>query len=134
MTKQNKRLNQVCLVFLSFLMIFGNAFISNAAVNNDNEISPCYINICDSSAKLNISGIKASCSASVHSNKSVALKIKMELQKEKSSGYVTVETWTSSKTGTILAMSESRNINILCDYRLKVTFTAGSETEVVYRY
>ena len=53
--------------------------------------------------------------------------------KSKRRGY-TVETWTSSKTGTYLSMSESRNINILCDYRLKVTFTAGSEKETVYRY
>lgn len=61
-------------------------------------------------------------------------KIKMELQKEKSKTYETVETWTNSKTGTVLAMSESRNINVLCKYRLKVTFTAGKETEVVYKY
>ena len=59
---------------------------------------------------------------------------KKELQKEKSKSYETVETWTSSKTGTVLAMSESRNINVLCKYRLKVTFTAGKETEVVYKY
>ena len=60
--------------------------------------------------------------------------LEMELQKEKSKTYETVETWTSSKTGTVLAMSESRNINVLCKYRLKVTFTAGKETEVVYKY
>lgn len=58
----------------------------------------------------------------------------MELQKKKSKGYETVETWTASKTGTILTISESRNINILCNYRLKVTFTAGNETEVIYKY
>lgn len=62
------------------------------------------------------------------------LKINMELQKEKSSGYETVKTWTSSNTGILLTMSESRNINILCNYRLKVTFTAGSETQVMYKY
>lgn len=134
MTKQNITIRQIALIFLSLLMIFGSTFVSNAAVNDDNGISPYYVNISTRSAKLSISGIKANCSASVQSNKSVALKIKMELQKEKSSGYETVETWTSSKTGTFLAMSESRNINILCDYRLKVTFTAGSETEVVYKY
>lgn len=59
---------------------------------------------------------------------------KKELQKEKSKSYETVETWTSSKTGTLLSVSESRNINVLCNYRLKVTFTAGKETEVVYKY
>ena len=31
-------------------------------------------------------------------------------------------------------MSESRNINLFSDYRLKVTFTAGSETETTYAY
>ena len=58
----------------------------------------------------------------------------MELQKKKTNGYETVETWTSSKNGVSLAMSESRNINILCDYRLKATFTAGNESTVVYKY
>lgn len=134
MTKQNIRIRQIVLILLSLLMIFGSTFVSNAAVNNDSEISPYYVNISNRSASLSVSGIKAKCNASVKSNKSVALKIKMELQKEKSSGYETVETWTNSKTGTLLAMSESRNINILCNYRLKVTFTAGSETEVVYKY
>lgn len=134
MTKQNITIRQIALMLLSLLMIFGSTFVSNAAVNNDNEISPYYVNISNCSANLSISGIKANCSATLQSKNSVALKIKMELQKEKSSGYETVETWTSSKTGTFLAMSESRNINILCDYRLKVTFTAGLETEVVYKY
>ncbi|WP_177919062.1 hypothetical protein [uncultured Eubacterium sp.] len=32
---------------------------------------------------------------------------------EKNNGYETVKTWTSSKTGTRLPMSESRNINVL---------------------
>ena len=134
MTKQNIRIRQIALMLISLLMIFSSAFVSNAAVNNDNTISPYYLNISNRLVNLSISGIKANCSATVQSKKSVALKIKMELQKEKSSGYETVETWTISKTGTILAMSESRNINILCNYRLKVTFTAGSETEIVYKY
>lgn len=125
---------QFALIILSVLMIFGNAMISDAAVINDDGISPYYVNISDSLAKLSISGIKANCSANLQSKKSVNLKIKMELQKKKSSGYETVETWTSSKTGTILAMSKSRNINALCKYRLKVTFTAGSETTVIYKY
>lgn len=125
---------QFALIILSVLMIFGNAMISDAAVINDDGISPYYANIYSCSANLAISGIKAECKADIKANKSVNLKIKMELQKKKSSGYETVETWTSSKTGTILAMSKSRNINALCKYRLKVTFTAGSETTVIYKY
>lgn len=40
----------------------------------------------------------------------------------------------SSKAGRILDMSESRNINALCNYRLKITYTSGSEMKVVYKY
>ena len=124
-TKQNKSIKQFVLIVLSFLMVFGNVAVADATVNYDNEVAPLYVNILSHRESIEISGIKAN---------SVPLKIKMELQKEKSKSYETVETWTSSKTGTLLAMSESRNINVLCNYRLKVTFTAGKETEVVYKY
>ena len=130
-TKQNKSIKQFVLIVLSFLMVFGNVAVANATVNYDNEVAPLYINISSHFEKFEISGIKAICSATLKAKNSVPLKIKMELQKEKSKGYETVETWTSSKTGTVLAMSESRNINVLCNYRLKVTFTAGKETEVL---
>lgn len=134
MTKQKIMLKKLSLLILVFLMVLSNAFVVNANVNNDNEIRPFYVNILRRDVSLNISGIKAECTASLRANKSMTLKIKMELQKSKSNGYETVETWTSSKTGTYLTMSESRNINIFSDYRLKVTFTAGSETEIVYKY
>ena len=133
-TKQNKSIKQFVLIVLSFLMIFGNVTVANAADNHDNEVAPLYVNILSHRENIEISGIKAKCTAKLKSQNSVPLKIKMELQKEKSKSYETVETWTSSKTGTLLAMSESRNINVLCKYRLKVTFTAGKETEVVYKY
>ena len=58
----------------------------------------------------------------------------MELQKQKTNRYETVETWTNSKTGTSLSMSEKRNINILNKYRLKTTFTVGSECIIKYSY
>ncbi len=134
MKKANKLFKQIFSVILSLLMIFMGTTVCSAAVKPENEISPCYVNISKREATLNISGIKANCTATLRSKNSVLLKIKMELQKEKSSGYETVETWTSNKTGTYLTMSESRNINVLCDYRLKVTFTAGNETEIVYKY
>ena len=133
-TKQNKSIKQFVLIVLSFLMVFGNVAVADATVNYDNEVAPLYVNILSHRESIETSGIKAKCTATLKSKKSVPLKIKMELQKEKSKGYETVETWTNSKTGTVLAMSESRNINVLCKYRLKVTFTAGKETEVVYKY
>ena len=134
MTKQNNKLNKFVLILLSILMIFGNVTVANATDNHDNEVAPLYVNISNHFEQIEISGIKAKCTATLKSQKSVPLKIKMELQKEKSKGYETVETWTGSKTGTLLSVSESRNINVLCNYRLKVTFTAGKETEVVYKY
>lgn len=134
MTKRNKFHKQFFLVLLLILMIFTGTIVCNAAFTNENDIKPCYVKIDGQSASIKISGIKANCTASLRSKSSMSLKIKMELQKNKSSGYETVETWTNSKTGTYLTMSETRNINIFCDYRLKVTFTAGSETEVVYKY
>lgn len=134
MIKTTKLYKKLFLAILSLLIIFTGTTVCNAAIKPENEVSPCYVNINGKSANISISGIKANCTASLHSKSSMSLKIKMELQKEKSSGYETIETWTSSKTGTYLTMSESRNINVLCDYRLKVTFTAENETEVVYRY
>lgn len=131
--KIKKMFKQIVLIALSLMIALNGTLVCNAAVENE-EITPYYVNISSSYANLSISGIKATCNASLSSKSSVSLSIKMELQKKKSSGYETVKTWTSSKTGTYLSMSESRNINILSTYRLKVTLTAGSETEVVYRY
>lgn len=134
MTKQNNKLNKFVLILLSFLMIFGNVAVANAADNHDNEVAPLYVNISNHSENIEISGIKAKCTATLKSKKSVSLKIKMELQKEKSNSYETVETWTGSKTGKLLSVSESRNINLLSKYRLKITYTADKETAVVYKY
>lgn len=134
MIKTNSLFKKIFAALLSCLLVFSSAFAVNAAVKPDDTVSPCYVNIVDKYGKLSISGIKATCKASLTVGKSMNLSIKMELQKEKSSGYETVETWTGSKTGTYLSMSESRNINVLSNYRLKITFNAGGETQVVYRY
>ena len=124
---------------LSFLLVISallsfSAINANAAISNVTEIMPYYTDIGDTITKLSISGIVSTCTATLKSSKSQTLSIKMELQKEKSSGYETIKTWTSSTTGTYLTMSEKRNINIFSDYRLKVTFTAGSEIKIVYAY
>lgn len=134
MVKTNTLFKKLFAVVLACLLMFSSVFTANAAVKPDDTVSPCYVNITDKYGKLSISGIKATCNASLTASKSMNLSIKMELQKEKSSGYETVETWTGSKTGTYLSMSESRNINVLSNYRLKITFNAGGETQVVYRY
>lgn len=121
----------LCLLLALFLL--GGTCTAYAA-DDPPAITPLYAKTFKTATYFEISGIKSTSQATLHSQKSMKLTIKMELQKLKSGAYETIKTWTSSKTGTILTMSESRNINIFCDYRLKVTFTAGSETVVVYRY
>lgn len=50
-------------------MIFSIAFISNAAVKNDKEISPCYVNISMYTTNLNASGFKSIFSVFVRTKK-----------------------------------------------------------------
>lgn len=111
------------MIFSSFQSI---AFADSASVMNSNVSS--------NSCQLSISGINSTSTAEMTAAKSMSLSIKMELQKLKSGSYSTIETWTSSKTGVSLSMSETRLINVLATYRLKVTFKAGSETLVRYAY
>jgi hypothetical protein len=135
---QNTRtvFNRLFAILMLLVTLFTTTIVANAETTDaiDEDITLYYSTIGQNTTSFSISGIKATCSTTMISQYSTTLKIKMELQKKKSDGYETVATWTSSKTGTSIAMSESRNINVLCTYRLKATFTAGSETAVVYKY
>lgn len=133
MTSKIKTSRKIISFLLAVLTIFSTAVVASAAESNDNEIAPYYADGIHNT-QFSISGIKATCSADIRVSSSKYLKIVMELQKKKSNGYETIKTWTSSKTGTRLSMSESRNINALCTYRLKVTYTAGDEKVVAYKY
>ena len=131
MPTQSIRVKQIFAILFSVLLMFSSCIAANADTNDN--LSTCYAEINRYNAKLSISGIKATCKASLFAKKSTDLKIKMELQKKKSDRYETVETWNGSKNGTSLIMTETRNINRLSKYRIKATFT-GSEKEVVYQY
>ena len=98
------------------------------------EITPMAAVIDSYSCGITISGVTAKCNAWLGASYATTLRITMELQKENSSGYENVKTWTSSKYGVSMNVSESRAINLLSDYRLKVTFTAGNESRVAYAY
>lgn len=113
----------VMLLFLCFQVI---TFANTASVMTTNIESTI--------SDLSISGINSTSYAKLIVAKSMSLSIKMELQKLKSGTYTTIETWNASKTGISLSMSETRLINVLANYRLKVTFKAGSETLVRYAY
>lgn len=137
MLKTKKLYKQFALIILSMIMMFSLNICADAATidkKDDSGIQPMYTTIETNSAYISISGIKATCNATLTSQVPTSLNIKMELQKEKSNGYETIETWTKRKNGASMSFTESRNINVFCKYRLKATLTAGSETVVVYDY
>lgn len=123
-----------CVVLALVTVFASSSFSASAAVKDENIAIPYYTTISATTCGISISGITAHCNAGLTSKKSASLKIKMELQKKGSSSYSTVKTWTDSRTGTTLSVTGSKAINLLSTYRLKVTFTAGSETTIVYDY
>ena len=125
--------NSLYLLFCSFLLFSFLAPNSGYALDQSEiQLQSIYIN--KSSCFISISGITANCTSSLNTRSSTKLSIKMELQKKKSGTYETIKTWSASKTGTYLSVAEKRAINLLADYRLKTTFTAGMETRVAYAY
>lgn len=134
MIKAKDSLIQIISIFFSIIVICSSIFTVNAATMQEDEISPCYVTISGTVSYIKISGIKANCYASITSDYSTFLSIKMELQKKKSNGYETIETWSANKTGSFLELSKSKNINLLSDYRLKVTFKADKESSISYKY
>ncbi len=66
------------------------------------------------------------------------VKIKMELQKQSSGSYSTIETWEQTFYSNEGSMSESKTTNPLSTYRLKATVTAysgaNSESKTFYAY
>lgn len=134
MQKSKMLFTRFFAVVMVMISLLSTTAVAKAETYEDSEITLYYSTILSNTTNFTISGIKATCTTSLKSQYSTSLKIVMELQKKKSSGYETVETWSTSGTGTTLSMAKSRNINVLCTYRLKATYTAGSETTTVYKY
>lgn len=123
-------------ILLILTMMFSIFAINSSAETTDEDygVMPCFSVISSVATSFTISGINSTAAVVLNAQYSTSLYIKIELQKEKSTGYETLETWTKSGTGKSLALQESRLINIFSDYRIKVTCTAGSETHVTYDY
>ena len=123
-------------IILIITMLFSVFAVNSSAevVEDETVVMPRFTTISAISTVFSISGINSTSSVSLTAQYSTSLYIKIELQKEKSTGYETIETWTKSGTGTYLGLEETRLINIFSDYRSKVTCTAGSETYTVYDY
>ncbi len=128
-----KKSTSIILIFTMIFSVFAiNSF--SAEVEEDYGVMPCWSTISSVSTSFTISGINSTSFVALNSQYSTSLSIKIELQKLKSGTYETIETWTKTGTGTHIALEETRLINILCDYRMKATCTAGSEIHVKYVY
>lgn len=128
-----KKTVSILLILTMMFSVFG---INSSAETADEDygVMPCFTTISAVATSFIISGINSTSSVALTAQYSTSLYIKIEFQKEKSTGYETLETWTKSGTGTYLLLEETRLINVFCDYRIKVTCTAGSETHVTYDY
>ena len=131
-----KTMKKAVSILLILTMLFSSfAIMSSAAVvDDDYGVMPCFTTISSVSTSFVISGLNSISTVTLKSQVSTSLSIKIELQKEKSSGYETIETWTKSGTGISLALEEKRLINVFSNYRIKVTCTAGGESHVTYDY
>ncbi len=123
-------------VVLILTMLFSIFAINSSAatVEEENTIMPRWSVISSVGTSFVISGLNSTSTVSLSAQYSTSLYIKIEFQKEESTGYKTLETWEKSGTGTYLLLEENRLINIFADYRIKVTCTAGGETHVKYDY
>ena len=94
MLKTKKLYKQFALIILSMIMMFSLNICADAATidkKDDSGIQPMYTTIETNSAYISISGIKATCNATLTSQVPTSLNIKMELQKETSFGKSTID-------------------------------------------
>lgn len=130
-----KKTVSILLIFTTLLSMFAiMSFAETVDEDDDYGIMPCFSTIDAVATSFTISGINSTSSVVLTSQVSTSLYIKIELQKQKSTGYETIETWTKSGSGVVLSLEKTRLINVFSDYRIKVTCKAGSETHIRYDY
>ena len=131
-----KTIKKTVSILLILTMLFSSFVIMSSASTGEEDyvVTPRFTTIGSVATSFTISGLNSTSSVLLKAKVSTSLYIKIELQKEKSSGYETLETWEKSGNGVTLALEKTRLINIFSDYRIKVTCRAGSETHVTYDY
>ena len=132
MSRNIKQALSVVMILAMMLSVF--SICAYAESNDNTAITPRFSTISTVATSFTISGLNSTSSVVLSAQYSTSLSIKIELQKEKSSGYETIETWTKTGTGTVISLEEDRLINVFSEYRIKVTCKAGSETHVTYDY
>ncbi|MBR5246653.1 MAG: hypothetical protein IKV25_04695 [Clostridia bacterium] len=125
----------LCIVLI-ITMLFSVLAINCSAETVDDEygVMPCWSIINTVSTSFTISGINSTSTVVLTSQYITDLYITIEFQKEESTGYKTLETWTKYAFGTYVVLEETRLINIFADYRIKVTCVAGNEQHITYDY
>lgn len=126
----------LCIILILTILFSALAINSSAIEPNEDEygVMPCWSIINSVGTSFTISGINSTSSVILTSQFTVNLFIQIELQKEKSTGYETIETWSAFGDGVALSLEKNRLINIFEDYRIKVTCVAGNEQHVTYDY
>lgn len=127
-----RSLSAILILTMLFSIFAINSFATT--VEEENTIMPRWSVISGVGTSFVISGLNSTSTVSLSAQYSTSLYIKIEFQKEESTGYKTLETWEKSGTGTYLLLEENRLINIFADYRIKVTCTAGGETHTTFDY
>lgn len=124
-----KRLLSVVLTGLMLVVCALPVFAADEQESAEPIVPPTrYTVIRSKSASISVSGTTASCNAKLTAQSSATLTIKMTLQKKSGSTWSNVQSWTASKTGTLLTLSKTKSVTSGGTYRLKVTFSAGSES------
>ena len=101
-------------VFLIITMLFSILAINSSAesVKEEYPVMPCWSIIDAVSTSFTISGLTATASVLLTSQFTVNLFIQIELQKEKSTGYETIEKWSAFGDGLALSLEKNRLIKI----------------------
>lgn len=123
-------------IVLILTMLFSALVINSSAesVEDEYEVMPCWSIINSVSTSFTISGINSTSTVVLTSQYKTDLYITIEFQKEESTGYKTLETWTKYAFGTYVVLEETRLVNIFADYRIKVTCVAGNEQDITLDY
>lgn len=118
------------IILTGFMLAFCAlpVFALDEQSNQTSGIGVRYVTIDAPYSSISVSGSTASCYSKLTAKKSVALKIKMTLQKKSGTTWSNVQSWSASKNGTSLTLSKTKSVASGGTYRLKVVFTAGSET------
>ena len=121
---------------LIIIMLFSVLAINSSAESVEDEypVMPCWSIISTVSTSFTISGINSTSTVVLTSQFKTDLYITIEFQKEESTGYKTLETWTKYAFGTYVVLEETRLVNIFADYRIKVTCVAGNEQHITFDY